>query len=257
MRYLQSIFLLFLFFACNENNQAPPYIDSIEEIPVSENYKILNEIPPPTGYLRKESNANSFENWLRKLPLRKDKIVYLYNDKIKPNQSAQFAVVDLSRSKTDLQQCADVVMRLRAEYLFEQKQYDSIRFMDYNKKWYNWSGGNNKERFDHYLQQVFGWCGSASLEKQLKRVTNYDALKTGDVFIKGGFPGHAMIVADMAINLKGEKVFMLIQGYQPAQDIHVVVNPLYHELSPWYKLTSDNEIYTPEWTFYKDQLHKW
>ena len=112
-----------------------------------------------------------------------------------------------------------------------------------------------KNRFEQYLQQVFGWCGSASLDKQLSCVENYKDLKTGDVFIKGGFPGHAMIVADMAVNSKGEKVFMLIQGYQRAQDFHIVVNPMDGELSPWYKLNAANEIYTPEWTFYKDQLH--
>lgn len=257
MRITHFLLMLFILVACTENKKAQPFIDLMVELPVSKIYKTLHDIPPPKGYKRIESNTNPFESWLRKLPIKKDKTVYLYNDKIKPNQSAQFAVVDMSRSRTDLQQCADVVMRLRAEYLFAQKHFDSIRFMDYNKKWYNWTGGNNRGRFEQYLQQVFGWCGSASLDKQLNPVTNYNELKSGDIFIKGGFPGHAMIVSDMAINSKGEKVFMLIQGYQPAQDIHIVINPMDQELSPWYQLTSANEIYTPEWTFYKDQLHRW
>ena len=159
--------LSFLFTGCIEQESIDnTFVTPVTEIPPS-SFKQLNDIPPPNGFTRINASPNSFISWLRKLPLKKDKTVYLYNGKVKPNQSAQFAVVDISTGKTDLQQCADVVMRLRAEYLFAQKKYDSIRFMDYNRKWYNWKGTSNRSQFDTYLQQVFGWCGSASLEKQL------------------------------------------------------------------------------------------
>jgi hypothetical protein len=217
----------------------------------------IEEIAPPEGFKRMPGAAHSFESWLRQLGLKKDKTVYLYNGQKKRNQSAQFAVVDISRSKTDLQQCADVVMRLRAEYLFAERKFDSIRFMDYDHKWYNWTGKDNRQNFDLYLQQVFGWCGSASLEKQLQPVKDLAVMKTGDVFISGGFPGHAMIVADMAMNKNGEKVFLLVQGYQPAQDIHVVVNPNDLQLSPWYSISGGDDIITPEWTFNRGQLFAW
>lgn len=82
-------------------------------------------------------------------------------------------------------------MRLRAEYLFSEKNYDSIRFMDYSGKWYNWTGNNQREKFENYLQQVFGWCGSASLEKQLSPVKNFKEIIVGDVLVSGGFPGLA------------------------------------------------------------------
>lgn len=220
-------------------------------------YKTIHDIPPPSGYTRVSTNAKSFQYWLRTLPLKKDKTVYLFNGKVKPNQSAQYAVIDIDRSKTDLQQCADVVMRLRAEYFFSQQQYDSIRFMDFNNNWYNWKGGNSRPAFDRFLQEVFGWCGSASLEKQLQPVNDFTAIKPGDVLIKGGFPGHAVIVADMAMNNKGEKIFMLVQGYQPAQDIHLLKNPIDVALSPWYSITDMDGIVTPEWIFNKQQLKAW
>ena len=129
--------------------------------------------------------------------------------------------------------------------------------MDYNGKWYNWSGEANRPRFDNYLQTVFGYCGSASLEKQLKPVTDFNDMNAGDVLIKGGFPGHAMTVVDVAVNKKGNKIYMLAQGYQPAQDIHVVINPMNDKLSPWYEVTDATEIITPEWKFYRTQLKKW
>ena len=50
---------------------------------------------------------------------------------------------------------------------------------------------------------------------------------------------------------------MLAQSYMPAQDIHIVKNPMDDELSPWYKVSDNNEIITPEWKFYKNQLRQW
>jgi hypothetical protein len=189
--------------------------------------------------------------------LKKDKAVYLYNGKLKPNQSAQFAVIDIPVGNKDLQQCADAVMRLRAEYLYAEKKYSDIAFIDYNNKWYKWTGKNNRPAFDNYLQNVFGWCGSASLEKQLKPVADFNSIKAGDVFVQGGFPGHAMMVVDVAINERGKKIFMLAQGYQPAQDMHVVVNPMDGKLSPWYEITDAEKIITPEWEFNKRNLRSW
>lgn len=217
----------------------------------------IGEIPAPRGFQKVFHPSGSFGEWLRSVRLKEGRTVYLYNGTEKPNQSAQFAVLDISTGKKDLQQCADAVMRLRSEYHFVQGKFDAIAFMDYNGKWYRWQGGSNRKKFDSYLENVFGWCGSASLEKQLNPVNNIKNMQTGDVFIKGGFPGHAVIVADMAENEQGEKVYLLVQGYQPAQDMHVLVNPVDGKLNPWYKLGDAEKIVTPEWVFYKNQLKRW
>ena len=96
------------------------------------------------------------------------------------------------------------------------------------------------------------------MEKQLKPVNELQKIQSGDVFIKGGFPGHAMIVVDVAVNKEGKKIFMLAQSYMPAQEIHVLKNPMDNDLSPWYELKTDNSlIYTPEWTFAPNQLRRW
>ncbi|MGQ0739491.1 MAG: DUF4846 domain-containing protein [Bacteroidota bacterium] len=254
-------FIYLLLFAtlagCIQQNKPETVAVPLAHIKPQAHYTFTGEIPVPAGFERIPAAAGSFADWLRALPLKKDKTVYQYNGKKKQNQSAQFAVLDISQSKTDLQQCADVVMRLRAEYLFAAKKFDSIRFMDYSRKWYNWTGKDNREKFDAYLQLVFGWCGSASLEKQLKPVENFEDIKAGDVLIKGGFPGHAVIVTDIAVNSKGQKVFILVQGYQPAQDMHVLLNPSDERMSPWYNLPVTEEIITPEWRFYRNQLFSW
>ncbi|HZI52163.1 MAG TPA: DUF4846 domain-containing protein [Chitinophagaceae bacterium] len=215
----------------------------------------IKDIPLPEGYERIAPDENSFGEWMRGIRLKKDNHVYLYNGSLKKNQVAQFAVLDITVGKKDLQQCADAVMRLRAEYLFDEERYDEIVFKDNNSKSYAWNEGSNKKNFTNYLERVFACCGTASLEKQLKPV-DLQSMQPGCVFIKGGFPGHAMLVADMAVNKKGMKIFLLAQSYMPAQDIHVVKNPLHEKLSPWYELDGINEIVTPEWTFYTNQLRK-
>ncbi len=44
---------------------------------------------------------------------------------------------------------------------------------------------------------------------------------------------------------------LLAQGYMPAQQIHILVNPTSRDLSPWYELTETDagKLYTPEWIF--------
>ncbi len=218
-------------------------------------YSDIGSIPAPEGFLRGKVAESSFAGWLRRLPLKKDHTVYLYNGQKKKNQQAQYAVIDMPVGERDLQQCADAVMRLRAEYLFTQEK-TPIVFTDYENRSYNWNGGSRQE-FESYLANVFGWCGSASLEKQMERMEDFTAMQPGDVLVKGGFPGHAVIVVDMVQNKKGEKMYMLAQGYMPAQDIHVLVNPLDADRGPWYLLTDAENIYTPEWRFSKSQLRRW
>jgi Domain of unknown function (4846) len=66
-----------------------------------------------------------------------------------------------------------------------------------------------------------------------------------------------MIVIDMAKNDRGDKVFMLAQSYMPAQDIHIVKNPVNDKLSPWYEINDAKQVITPEWIFSNNQLRSW
>ena len=91
----------------------------------------------------------------------------------------------------------------------------------------------------------------------MNSVENISEMRIGDVFIQGGFPGHAVIVVDMAKNkATGKKIFLLAQSYMPAQDIHILKNPNHDALDPWYELDFEGPLYTPEWTFGKDNLKR-
>ncbi|KAF2330797.1 MAG: DUF4846 domain-containing protein [Flavobacterium nitrogenifigens] len=233
----------------------------------------------PQGFVREEESKTSFDFFLRNLPLKPLGSNVLYFDgTVKPNRNVYEGVVDLPIGKQDLHQCADAVMRLRADYFYSQKQYDKIHFnftngfrADFSK----WAAGyriaikGNKtswvktakpsdsyETYWKYLEKVFMYAGTASLEKELKPI-NVSDIRIGDVFIKGGFPGHAVIVVDMAMNPKNnQKIMLLAQSYMPAQEIQILKNPNNSSLSPWYAVDSGTSLKTPEWTFSSSQLKR-
>ena len=239
---------------------------------------LVNNITLPNGYKRLMAKSTSFAAWLQHLPLNPDNTVYLYNGEKKYNQSAQFKVLNIDVGNQDLQQCADAVMRLRAEYLYASKQYDKIHFNYTNgvtipyKKWSSgyypslkgnkvvWiESSNNKSylSFKKYMTNIFMYAGTSSLEKEMKSII-LSEIEPGDVLIKGGFPGHAVTVVDVCINEKtNDKAFIIAQSYMPAQSIHILNNLNNTELSPWYSISEINDVITtPEWTFYSNQLKR-
>lgn len=263
-----------------QSPQNPPSETALvvsQSIDNQEGKTIFERFQPPLGYIRQEVSTNSFANYLRNLPLKPvNAQVHLYNGSVKARQSVHAAVVDMDTGDRDLQQCADAVMRLRAEHLFAQKQNDQIHFnltngfkMDYTKwrqgyrvkvdgnkaTWYATSSPSTSYvSFRKYLDFVFMYAGTLSLSKEL-RPKQIDNLAIGDVFIQGGSPGHAVIVVDVAVNSEmGSKLFLLAQSYMPAQEIHVLKNPNDLGLSPWFSSDFGEELVTPDWTFERSML---
>lgn len=254
------------------NEQQPDLMVVKQEQPLK-----VSEIPPPKGYKRITLPSVAEGNYLRNISLKKDNTVYLYNGNKKRNQSAQYVVLDIDAGTKDLQQCADAVMRLRAEYLFQQKKYGQISFNFTNGfacGFEQYAKGNRlringntcswikqkPESYTHstlreYLDIVYAYAGTLSLHRQLKPIP-LSAMLPGAVFIQTGNPyGHAVTVMDMAYNPKTkDTIFLLSQSYMPAQDIHILVNPANKDLSPWYSLSFGQELQTPEWTFRREDL---
>jgi hypothetical protein len=231
-------------------------------LPVSDGvnpYPLIGAIPLPAGYHRLAVPRGSFGAWLRGVPLKKTTTVYLYNGKPKENQEAQFAVLDISVGHEDLQQCADAVMRLRAEWLYGRGAYSEITYYTERGVRLNFaerSPGGGRLAFDRYLREVFEYCSTRTLVRQLVPA-GLSGVEPGDVLIRSGAPGHAMIVADVAEDVGGHRIYLLAQGYMPAQDIHIVRNPV-GDLTPWYRADSSiGIIETPEYTFKFNELRKW
>ncbi len=249
--------IIFLQASCTGgHSQQNASIKPLDASSATAEFTYVKSIALPDGFKRVLLPKESFGAWLRGIYLKKDKTVYLYNGTAKNNQSAQFAVLNISVGNKNLQQCADAVMRLRAEYLFYQQDFGNISFTDNEGGVYQFDAPYTQKRLALYLKKVFAMCGTASLSKQLLKV-NMVKMQVGDVLIKGGFPGHAVIVMDMAENDDGEKIYLLAQSYMPAQDIHILKNPSDESASPWYSLNKNEDIFTPEYHFNRDQLKTW
>jgi hypothetical protein len=93
------------------------------------------------------------------------------------------------------------------------------------------------------------------MDKESKPI-NIKDIQVGDLFIIGGSPGHVVMVVDVAVNTQGKKAFLLAQGYMPAQEFHVLKNPV-SETDMWYY--EENFTYpldTPEYGFDQGTLKR-
>jgi len=256
--------------ACSESTaqETPPIDKPTDDTTSISAFSFINEegvlvktrFNVPEGYKRIESAPNTWESFLQNLPLKAHgSQVKLYDGTLKSNTSAYLAVVDLSIGNRDLHQCADAIMRLRADYFNAQEKYSEIEFLFVSGKRSNyktWLGTRppNAKNYWAYLENVFNFASTLSLDKQLIH-KEINQLQIGDVFIKGGSPGHAVIVVDKCTNAKGEVKFMLAQSYMPAQETQILVNPASSE-SPWYDLNFGEYLNSAEYTFTKDQLKR-
>jgi hypothetical protein len=240
----------------------------------------VKNIPCFDGFMREKVDSGSFADWLRNLPLKEaTEKVRLFNNHLKSNQTVHYRIIDIDVGNKDLQQCSDAVIRLRAEYLYHLNNHEKIHFNftsgDEAKftEWINgqrpsikndqvtWKNIGTKNSgyssFRKYLETVFIYSGSYSLKKELVHISNCNNIDIGDVFIQGGFPGHAVIVADKSVNPESGKIAVLLaQSYMPAQDIHILKNLNEDEINPWYIVRCSNNLYTPEWTFEWNDLYK-
>lgn len=238
---------------------------------------ILSRFDVPNGYQRL---TGDYAYFLRHIPLKPEgSPVHLYNGQLKSNQDVHAAILDYDTGQKDLQQCADAVIRIRSEFLFSQNKLSHIQFhftngfvasylpwmqgkrLQYQRGCFLWTQNSHADSshssLRSFLDYVYNFAGSLSLSRELVSVPSIEDIQPGDVWIVGGSPGHAVTVMDVAQNNKGEKVFLLSQGYMPAQEIHILKNDHNPDLSPWYAIHDiEAYLYTPEYTFPRNSLKR-
>jgi len=227
--------------------------------------RLSGRFPAPEGFVRVPLESGSFAAYLRELPLLPEGSPVLAYDGEQLNAPA-IAVVDLSVGKRNLQQCADSIIRLHAEYLFAAGRLDEIAYRTTSgellpfKRWakgerpvvrgrrVTWQSGGGAGK-DHaslltYLDSVFLYAGTLSLGRDAATVPVAD-LAPGDFFVFAGSPGHAVLVLDLARAEDGRRRLLLGQGFMPAQSFHVLAAP---DGSAWFELDEESgELATPSW----------
>jgi hypothetical protein len=241
---------------------------------------IAGSFAPPSGFVRVSAAEGSFGDWLRHLPLAPAGTpVRFYGGREKPDQSEVAAVVDIDVGGADLQQCADAIIRLRAEYLFGRNAIGDLAFDFTSGDRYGfqsfaegvtpavagakvtWRTGRRHDLSHNSLRRwldiVFRYAGTLSLSRELPRVPRLSDAAIGDVLVHGGMPGHAVLIVDLVVEpATGRKLALLAQGFMPAQSVHVLRNPLDPDLSPWFALADDRPIVMPQWMLRPDELRR-
>lgn len=239
-------------------------------------FTIEQAFKTPKGYERIPLEESSFGWFLRHFKLKSPgSKVYYYNGKERHNEGLYSGVLDLDVGDKDLQQCADAVIRLRAEYLYQSNQFDKIAFNftnGFRADFTTWAKGNrikvignkatwekggkaglSRQIFMEYLETVFSYAGTISLQKELTPVS-LAAIQPGDVFIQGGSPGHAVIVMDVAQNPKdGSRLFIIAQSFMPAQSMHVIANQYMTNISPWFDLREGEKLNFEDWPYFSSK----
>ena len=215
---------------------------------------VHKNLPNDASYNSKKYEVNSWQYFLQHLPVV-DKPIVDYRGKQIGYQEKHVGIIPYDVGTSDLQQCADALMRLRAEYLFDQKRFNEIGFHFVSGNYYTWNdyckglrpvaNGNGvkfisvaasektHETLRKYLDIVYSYASTISLSKELKAANDFEV---GTVIIHAGSPGHCFIIIDEAINKSGEKVYKLAEGYTPAQSIYVLRNLNEDGINPWYTL---------------------
>jgi len=175
-------------------------------------------------------------------------------------------VLALDVGAGDLQQSADAVVRLHAEWLWASGKPDAIGYRSATKldmPFSRWAKGQrllasgpnvfwvvkSKPRdptyndFRQYIDAVMLWSNNVSLATRASRVADPAQLAAGDFFLQTRGKGHAILVLDVAQKPTGERVALLGQALQsPAQSMHVM--RLGREMA-WFSLRPPNTVLTP------------
>lgn len=250
-----------------------PYIDP-------EGQTQETRILPPEGFARTEAAEGSFTAFMRQQPVYGDgSMIYVYDGSQRSGAGAA-AVYDLSVGAEGYQECADSIIRLWSEYFRGTGQEARLSYHLSNGflcDWASWKRGkrvlafgdwamwlplslpdDSEQQFHNYLVTVMRYAGTLSLEAESEPIDVSEA-HPGDILCHGGAPGHAVLIADEAVNAAGERCFLLAQGFIPAQSCQILAGYAGAE-SPWYsasQLTGD-EIRLEGYTFHGDGiLRRW
>ena len=262
------------------NTEMTTDTETVEEISCidAQGMTLESRILPPKGYERTVAEEGSLLQYLRTYPVKEDgSPVLLYDGSKKWNQDAHVAVMELPIENADLQQCADSIMRVYAEYFLASGQEDRISFHftnGFEAEYTKWRDGyrikvdgnqvsweqsaeydDSYETFVKYMRIVFSYAGTLSMDGEAEPIS-VEEMQPGDVFLKGGSPGHVVMVVDVCENAQGNRAFLLAQGYMPAQEFHILKNPT-NEVDPWYY--EEEMVYpfaTPEYVFEEGSLQR-
>jgi len=223
---------------------------------------ICNYFTPANGYERKE--VDKFGVFYRIFAIVITEGILHTGEKLNGFGSKYAAIFDYPIGKKDLHQCADAAIYMRTTFLngglgmrkpseikWHYTDGTNLSYQDFlNKN----NLENGKEGFFSYMENIFIYAGTWSIENYDTKSVSIEKLKIGDMMVEGGFPGHIVSIVDIIENDIGEKLYMLSQSFMPAQSNHILLDD---DGDVWFDLNKyDDIIPTPDWTFNKNSFRR-
>ncbi len=213
---------------------------------------------PPSGFKRVKTDSNSFAAYLRKLPVvasTNNVLDFKNNIRVKAGDSTLAAVVPFAIKGKRLWQCMDILLILRVDYLKKEKDTESIKFPlpdGLILSWKEWRDGFRPDfsglrfyktrsetfnatanSFKRYLNSIFSYSNTQTFFYHYPQVS-LGSIKPGDFIVKKGKKGHAVLVLDIAVNDRNEKVALIGQGDTPACQFYILKSK---QNSPWFRIS--------------------
>ena len=134
---------------------------------------------------------------------------------------------------SNAEQCADMTIRLKAEYLFNQGRYSEIKFRDVNGNTLRYHDCGSRKALEKFLKNAYGVCSTFSVSRETEP-RKISEVQPGDVLV---YP---------ARKLEG-------MGHA-ARELHIVRNHNPIE-NPWFFFDGDeNTLWVSVFHFRKNEL---
>lgn len=224
-----------------------------------ENTTIQNTFTAPEGYDRVEDR---YADFFRAFPILLEEGRY-YDGKTLPGLDITYAgIFDYPIGRRNLHQCADASIYMRTKYMLDSgRKLSDIKWHYTDGSWLTYADYLSKRRtkpgktsFLSYMENIWTYAGTWSIEEYETDPIKIKDARPGDLFIEGGFPGHAVTIVDMVENDEGKKLYMLAQSFMPAQSHHILLNI---NNSVWFDFDSNKDVVaTPGWVFSKKSVKR-
>ncbi|MBD3287833.1 hypothetical protein GF337_03440 [candidate division KSB1 bacterium] len=223
---------------------------------------IKQRIEPPKGYQRIKVTPGSFGGWLRHLPLKSKNLSvldYLGRKRLSSDDSTLAGVIEYSIRGKKLEQCMDILYRLYAEYLLSRGNDNHIKFPmpgGQHLYWNDWKQGfrpeyhgveitmrritepdSSRAAFEQYLKEIFYHSFTQTAYFAYSRI-DIQEMQIGDFIVKKGRRGHAVMIMDIAVDDRGNKVVLIGQGDTPARQFHLLN---YRKDNPWFPVDENSD----------------
>ena len=180
---------------------------------------------------------------------------------LNPGQDTAVAyVVDLDMKGRRLEQCMDILVRLYAEYLWKSNRIEDYKLPMPGGYWLNWKDWRKGYRpffkgiditlkktsrpdtslktYQSYLNMVYSEAHTQQFYHAYQPLDR-TAVKIGDIVIRKGTKGHAVMIVDLAKNENGEYIALVGNGDTPACQFFLLKH---RKNEVWIPLRFEDEI---------------